>query len=113
MSKTEKTEKNDKAVPTQEPTEASPLLSKDELRRLFAGYDKSNEVVKELENRLDKAKDARSDIIKHICEGAGSKGPFNRGGTFITAVERKPKGDPNGKSSWFFKGPGLADSIDI
>lgn len=89
------------------------MLTKEELRKLFDKYDSANKVYDDAAAALKRAKEGRSTIVKAICDGAGSKGPFKhpKTGLQISGVERKNK--ETGESNWFFKGPGESDVIDL
>ncbi len=94
-----------------------------DLKKLFASYDAATKAITDQEDKLAKAKLARSATVAAIVTGAGGrKGPFKHPttGFLVTAIERKEmkadetgKKTETGKSSWFFKGPGTSDVIDV
>lgn len=96
-------------------TPAPKQASKEDMRKLFAAYDKADAEVDSLQAKLEDAKLRRGTTVEAIVNGAGGrKGPFKHPSTgmVLSAVERKDK-TGEGPSSWYFKGPSQSDVIEV
>lgn len=89
---------------------ATPTMTGKEIKAAFAAYGKANQAVQAAEEALEEVMAKRSAIVEQIANGAG-KGPFSYDGTILTPVCRTSK--ITGKSTWFFKGPGKSDLVDV
>lgn len=97
----------------EEKKEERKQVTKEQYLKLFAAYDAANKVYAEAASALERAKNTRSEAVKAFYDAFGKKGPFTHPKSNInySVVERK---NPETKdSTWFFKGPGEADVIDL
>lgn len=81
-----------------------------ELKAAFAAYEKADEEVEAAKKAVEAAMQKRSKLVQAIAEGAGN-GPFSYKGMVLTATCRTSKS--SGQSTWFFKGPGRSDVIEV
>jgi hypothetical protein len=86
--------------------EESPEEKKARKAALFAAYEVADADVRAAEAAVETAKQLRSDAVKRVAEGTGSKGPFNYNGKVlsITTHIKAGVGDGPETTTWSFKG---------
>lgn len=88
------------------------VATKAEQQKLFAAYEAAEAKLTAAQAAVDAAKAVRSNAIAALCAAAGGTGFVHPKSKLpLKAVQRVNK--ETGESTWYFKGPGTQDLIEL